>query len=46
MPEISVVIFDLPEYKYQDMIYQGDRETCTQLLEAIRTLMNGWEGRE
>ena len=46
MPEINIVVFDLDEYKYREMEYHGSKETCTQLLESIRALMNGWEGKE
>ena len=46
MPEINILVFDLDEYKYQEMEYHGNKETCTQLLEAIGALLNGWEGKE
>jgi hypothetical protein len=46
MPEINIVIFDIPDYKYQGMQYTGTPETCAALLEAIRALINGWDANE
>jgi hypothetical protein len=46
MPEIDIMISDLPDYKYQEMRYTGKPETCTALLEAIRALINGWDADE